>query len=418
MTTLFRSKGAPAVRIRTRLRLGTKVAVVLGVLAVGGVLPVSSAGASSDHEGASVRSIGTLLATLHGPAANPYGPFGTTVALSGDTAIVGFPGSPYERAAAYIYSKSHGLWSLVSTLHRSGGSFGGQVAISGTTVGVAGGIGGASDVFVFSKDKSGWPTTPTATLSDPGMRNGFGSSLAISGTTIVVGSAATDSSTGGAYVYQDTGGVWPTTPSATLTEPSQNVSGIDESVVSMWGTTIVVGTSSDEGTSAVYMYDEGSTGWPTSPTTTLEDPSGPGDGFGGSVAISGSTLVVGAPFADSAEGASFIYAKGSDGWPLVPTTVLANPSPSTHLFGASVSLSGSTVIISPWGGGNSPGAAYMYSMARATWPVAPTVALSDPSTRVDDYFGDEVAVSGATAIVGAPGLRSAEIPAAAYVFHA
>jgi hypothetical protein len=396
----------------------SKAAIVFGALVLAGGLPLSTASASTHRSATiSVKSTGALLATLHSPLANPYNEFGTTVAVSGDTAVVGFPGSTYERAAAYIYSEKNRRWSLVATLHHPGGSFGGQVAVSKTTVAVAGGTGDTSDVFVFGKGRSGWSTTPIATLADPGVRNGFGSSVTIWGTTVVVGSAATDSSTGGAYVYQKTGGEWPTTPTATLTEPSQDVNGIDESAVSMWGTTIVVGTWSDEGTSAVYVYSEGSTGWPTTPTAVLADPSGPGDGFGGSVAISGSTVVVGAPFADSAEGISFIYAKGAGGWPTTPTTSLMNPSPSTHLFGASASISGDVILISPWGGGNSPGAAYMYSRGTATWPVSPTVAFSDPSTSVNDYFGDEVAVSGSTAIVGAPGIQKEDIAAAAYVFR-
>lgn len=403
-----------------RGRRGLNLAAAVGVVAGAGALPLVPAGAATHRTATSTPVAGALLATLHPPTANPYNEYGTTVALSGETAVVGFPGSAYVRAAAYVYTEHLRHWALVSTLRHpasgSGGTFGGQVAIWGTTIAVAGGTGHSPQVFVFSKGAAGWPATPTAVLSDPGERNGFGSSVAVWGTTVVVGSDATESSTGGAYLYQETAAGWASTPTATLTEPPQGDSGFVQSSVAILGTTVVVGSSSDDQTSAVYVYDEGPAGWPTVPTTTLVDPSGPGDGFGGSVALSGSTLVVGAPFADSARGTTYLYAKGTGGWPAAPTATLANPSAASFLFGASVSISGSTVLIGLWGGGSAPGAAYIYSLGATGWPLTPTATLSDPSTTVNDLFADEVAVSGSVVIAGAPALRRADIPAAAYLF--
>lgn len=383
---------------------------------------MSIAGATTHRTLAPAPAIGSLLASLHSPFPNPYNEFGTFVAVSGDTAVVGFPGSAYNRAAAYIYGDHHGRWALVSTLHHPAGprgSFGGQVAISGTTVVVAGSVVNTPSLFVYSRSHAGWPTTPTAVLADPGERNGFGSWVAIGGTTVVAGFAGIGSSTAGAYVYEQTAGSWATTPVAVLADPAPTSGGYTGSAVAVWGTTVVVGSSNDQGSNAVYIYEKVSTGWPTAPTTTLPDPlSGPGDLFGGSVAISGATVVVGDPFGDQAEGVSYIYSQGTGGWPATPTTTLTNPSAPTHLFGASVAVSGDTIVISPWGGGEAPGAAYIYAMGGTGWPSTPSISLSDPTTTVDDFFGDTVGVSGTNAIVGSPGDRRAGTPATAFVFQA
>jgi len=393
------------------------------VLAVAGVAPLSIAGATTHRAVAPARPIGSLLASLHSPFPNPYNEFGTFVAVSGDTAVVGFPGSAYDRAAAYIYGDHHGRWALDATLHHpatgSSGAFGGQVAVSGTTVVVAGSVGNTLSLFLYSRGHAGWPTTPTAVLADPGEHNGFGSWVAIGAATVVAGFAGIDGSAAGAYIYEQTAGTWPTTPTAVLTDPPPTSAGYTGSAVAIWGTTVVVGSSNDQGTCAVYIYGKGSTGWPTTPTTTLADPSaGPGDLFGGSLAISDSTVVVGDPFADQAEGVTYVYAKGSGGWPATPSTTLTNPSAPTHLFGASVAMSGTTIVISPWGGGQAPGAAYIYAMGGIGRPLTPTATLSDPFTTVNDYFGDMVGVSGTTAIVASPGDRSAGTPASAYIFQA
>ena len=384
--------------------------------------PMSVAGATTHRAGTPARPIGSLLASLHSPFPNPYNEFGTFVAVSGATAVVGFPGSAYDRAAVYIYGDHHGHWTLDATLHRppgSSGSFGGQVAVSGTNVVVAGSDGNTLCLFLYTKDHAGWPTTPSALLPDPGTRNGFGSWVAIEATTIVAGFAGINGSSAGAYVFEQTAGTWATTPTAVLPDPGPASGGYTGSAVAISGTTIVVGSSNDQSTSSVYVYAKSAAGWPTTPTTTLADPSpGPGDLFGGSVAISGSTIVVGDPFADQAEGATYLYSEGSGGWPGAPSATLSNPSAPTHLFGASVAMSGSTIVICPWGGGEAPGAAYIYATAATGWPSTPTVTLSDPSTTVNDYFGDMVGVSGTTAIVASPGDRSAGTPASAYLFKA
>ena len=195
---------------------------------------------------------GALLATLQDPGASNHDYFATSVAVSGQTAVVGSPGASGHLGAAYIYIKG----------------------------------------------PSGWSTTPSVTLSDPDQTTGdnFGDAVAICKTTLVV------SGEGAAYIYTEGGSGWSDVPAATLAPPS-GASGFGYSLACS-GSTVVVGsptTGGDQNGSA-YIYTLGSSGWPTTPTTTLLDPVAQNENyapnFGYSVAVLKKTLVVGAPGTD------------------------------------------------------------------------------------------------------------------------
>ena len=100
----------------------------------------------------------------------------------------------------------------------------------------------------------------------------------------------------------------------------------------MAGTTAVVGaddTGANSSAGAAYIYEKGASGWPTTPTVTLTDPAATaGDEFGFSVAVAvtGTTVIVGAPLTSSSEGAAYIYVKGASGWPTTPTVTLTDPA--------------------------------------------------------------------------------------------
>jgi len=66
------------------------------------------------------------------------------------------------------------------------------------------------------------------------------------------------------------------------------------------------GSVKDDG--AAYIYVKGASSWPTKPTAALADPAAKkGDDFGNSVAVSGRTAVIGAPYASSAAGVAYIF---------------------------------------------------------------------------------------------------------------
>jgi hypothetical protein len=169
--------------------------------------------------------------------------------------------------------------------------------------------------------------------------------------------------------------------------------------VAVSGKTIVVGAyGGPAGAGVAYVYEKGAPGWPASPTATLTDPDATsGDLFGYSVAVSGSAIVIGAPGTNSNAGSEYIYIASSSVWPSTPTVIAPNPAPSLcDGFGVSVAISGSNVVV---------------GAAGSTEPVA---TLTDPGGDLADEFGRAVAVSNGAVIVGAPGTATGE--GAAYMY--
>ena len=238
------------------------------------------------------------------------------------------------------------------------------MAISGTRVVVGAfrddtGAIDAGSAYVYDLS-SGTPTVPVATLNNPGpaVSDQFGESVAISGTRVVVGANADDTgatNAGSAYVYDLSSGT-PTVPVATLNNPGPAAHDQFGLSVAISGTRVVVGANGDDtgatDAGSAYVYDL-SSGTPTVPVATLNNP-GPaaGDQFGFSVAISGTRVVVGAPFDDTGAtdaGSAYVYDLSS-GTPTVPVATLNNPGPAGgDQFGFSVAISGTRVVVgAPW----------------------------------------------------------------------
>ncbi|HEY7544011.1 MAG TPA: FG-GAP repeat protein, partial [Blastocatellia bacterium] len=139
--------------------------------------------------------------------------FGTSVAIDGDTAVVG--SSPVGKV--YVFFRTDGVWSLQQTLTPSvsmGEAFGISVAISGDTI-VAGAISSTltpGSAYVFVRSGGVWTEQQRLLASDGVNNDNFGISVGISGDTVVVSArfhgAGPHPEQGSAYVYARTSGVW------------------------------------------------------------------------------------------------------------------------------------------------------------------------------------------------------------------
>jgi len=177
--------------------------------------------------------------------------------------------------------------------------------------------------------------------------------------------------------------------------------------VGISGATAIVGapgTSSNQG--AAYLYVRGKTGaWPVAPSATLVDPASTnGDDFGVAVAVSGRYAIVGADGTNALTGSAYIYKRTGSVWATTPVATLSYPSPAANdQFGISVALSGATAIVGA-GMYASNGAAFLYQRVGTTWPLKAT--LTDSAADPHWGFGEPVAISGNTAIVSASGADS------------
>ncbi len=349
------------------------------------------------------------------PNAQADGYFGNSVALSGTTIVVG---APYETAAgdldaghAYTFNAKTG--ALISTLTspnaQTGGNFGTSVAVSGRTVVVgapyetAAGDLDAGHAYTFNA-KTG---ALISTLTSPSAQGGgnFGTSVAVSGRTVVVGAVGEtvsgDFAAGQAYTFNAKTG----TLISTLSSPNAQTDGYFGTSVAVSGRTVVVGALLENASGYEYAghaYTFNAKTGALISTLTSPNPQGRGV-FGTSVAVSGTTVVVGAPFETAAGDldAGHAYTFNARTGALIST--LNSPNAQTDgYFGSSVAVSGTTVVVGAYGE-NASGAAFAghaYTFNAKTGTLIST--LNSPNTQTDGYFGNSVAISGKSVVVGSP----------------
>jgi MYXO-CTERM domain-containing protein len=109
-----------------------------------------------------------------------YGWFGSSVALSGDTALIGASDGIRNEGSAYVFVRSGGTWAEQAKLPASG--YG--LALSGDTALVT-----SDERYVFVRSGTTWTEQATLALSDGASANGLSSAVALSGDTALVGAA-------------------------------------------------------------------------------------------------------------------------------------------------------------------------------------------------------------------------------------
>jgi uncharacterized repeat protein (TIGR01451 family) len=327
----------------------------------------------------------TQVAKLTASDTATYDYFGFSVAISGDTLVVGAEGKASGTGATYVFERDEGgAWSQVKKLTASDGAvgdyFGDSVAISGDML-VVGAQHNAFDTgaaYVFERDEGGtnaWGQVKKLTASDGAVSDNFGFSVALSGDTLVVG-AYGQSGRGAAYVFErDEGGTnaWGQVKKLTASDGA-----LDDNFgasVALSGDTLVVGAygkSSFTGAAYVFERDEGGTNaWGQAAKLAVSD-AATNDRFGFSVALSGGTLVVGSHGESSFTGAAYVFARdvgGVNAWGQV-AKLTASDGTVGDLFGFSVALSGDTLAAGAWGKTSYKGAAYVFELAEPPADVA------------------------------------------------
>ncbi len=135
-----------------------------------------------------------------------------------------------------------------------------------------------------------------------------------------------------------------------------------------------------------------------------------GDGFGEAVAVSGSTIVVGAPLhkvgSHETQGAAYVFQMPSAGWANATQSaeLIASDGQEGDRLGASVAISGNTIVAGAAPSKYGPsGAVYVFEMPSSGW--AGTIFQTAKLTATDGHEGDglgaSVAISGNTIVAGA-----------------
>ena len=372
--------------------------------------------------------------------------FGYAVAIDGDTAVVGMPGedSPDNSGAAFVFIRdSSGAWSRVARLRPStpeeNALFGNSVALQGNTIVVGapreggGSSSGYGAVYVFTKSSGVWDNTPARLLAD--QRNNtdeFGfEAVAVNDDedTIVVGAHSKNA----AYIFTKPADGW------TSTTTAAKLSGSDSfgRSVAVDADTIVVGASgdSDDDQGSAFVFTKPATGWADSTSAGAAKLTAysrnNNDRFGRSVAIDGNTIVVGAYLddfndanGDDNEGSAYVFVKPDTGWANSPGTEAAKLTASDRSakdqFGRSVAVDGDTVVIGAdaLNATNKSGSAYVFTKPAAGWTDSTEAAkLTESDIDSGDRYGISVAVDGVTVMVGSNGQDpGSEEYGAAYIY--
>jgi hypothetical protein len=443
----------------------------------------------------------------------PFDFFGSSVAISGDTVVIG---APYEQSrasgvnadqddnsgtkmgAVYVFVRSGTGWVQQAYLKASntGNSdqFGRVVAVSGDTVVVgshyesskASGVNGdGSDnsvlasgaAYVFVRSGTTWTQEAYLKASNPDVNDYFGWSVAVSGNTVLVGAPGESSGAtgvngdqsddsalraGAAYVFVRDGTNWTQQAylkasntgggifgrlsgdefgfSVALSDDTAVIGAVTESS----GATGVNGDEDDNSayqSGAAYVFVRGETGWSQQAYLKASN-TGAGDYFGWSVAVSGDTVLVGAPHEASGAtgvngnqsdnsafqaGAAYIFARDGSIWMQQAYLKASNTGGGVpgvlggDSFGESVSLSGDTAVVgATWESSNATGingngsdnsasnsgAAYVFISNGMNWSQSAYLKSSNsegpaPGEFYGDNFGVGVGVSGETLIIGA-----------------
>jgi hypothetical protein len=209
-----------------------------------------------------------------------------------------------------------------------GDEFGLSVAVSGNTLVVGApnaacesGYGNCGAAYVYTAVNGDWANpTQVATLNPPSDFGpfGFGSYVAIDGNTIVVGGSSAT------YVYVNPSG------NATATAVLTATNGSGANSIAIDGGTIAVGVTAVSGPpyAAAFVYVEPSTGWADmTETAELVSKDVSPSFFGLSTAISGRNIVVGATEVSVGgleQGAAYLFVEPTAGWSgtWAPTTEL------------------------------------------------------------------------------------------------
>ena len=361
--------------------------------------------------------------------------FGRSVAISGDTVIVGVPGDDSTSGSAYIYRLNHstGLFEQTVKLTASdaaaGDSFGYSVAISegeGTViVGAHGNDSNSGSAYLFNRNCDSWiDTTETAklTASDAVAGDSFGYSVAISYDagrgTVIVGAHGDDSNSGSAYLFREPViGSWKdANQTAKLTASDAAADDYFGLSVAISGDTVIVGADGDEDggkySGSAYLFEKPEGGWIDANQTVKLTASDAEtyNFFGYSVAISGDTVIVGAYRnygGASDSGSAYLFEKPSSGWINTAQTAKLTASDATvsEWFGRSVAISGDRVIVGAHKddeGGSDSGSVYLFEKPASGWTdTNQTSKLTASDASASDNFGRSVAISGDTVIVGA-----------------
>ncbi len=282
----------------------------------------------------------------------------------------------------------------------------------------------SGSAYVFTRTNRIWSQQTKLVASDAAIDDELGRAVFLYGDTALVGAPLDDdlgTDSGSAYVFERTGTTW-TQPKKLTAADGAADDRFGWSVVLQDGTALVGAPLDDDlGTDSgsAYVFERAGSSWGQQAKLTAGDGAAD-DEFGYSVSLGGDTALVGAVYDDDVQptcGSAYVFERSGTLWSQ-QAKLVASDADSDDNFGISVAIDGDIALIgaeyddSPdWDAGS----AYVFERTGTVWVEQPKILTAD--LEAHDHLGRAVALSGETALIGAPwdddmGSRSGS----AYVF--
>jgi len=371
---------------------------------------------------------------IQGREVVPGDNFGNSVSIAGDVAIVGARGDLFSPGAAWVFRDVDGNWMEEQKLTASDGvvddRFGISVAIEGDTAVVGAylaeidGMNHQGAAYVFERVGGMWVEQQKLTASDGLKQDLFGSAVALRGATLMVSAPGDDigpnDDQGSVYVFGRTGDLWLEQQKVIISTGQQSdLFGRDGIEIDRGRAVVGARSATVDGVvnkGAAYILVEEAAVW-------LEEarlsPAGVdiGIGFGGSVSLHDSRVVAGATgetVTHEAQGTAYIFNRIGGIW-TEGQRLVASDASEFAMFGQSCATEGGRVLVG--GTFDTPGnplrgAVYSFRWNGSSWVEEQRITPSD-SSGLDD-FSEAVAIDQDRPLVGGSGSAGG---GAAYIFR-
>ncbi len=357
----------------------------------------------------------TLQAKIIGPSGGPNDHVGASVAISGDTAVVGAPDDDItapDQGSVYVFTRSGDTWTQQAKIVAEadqGDQFGYSVAIDGDTL-VAGAfrdnIGNEFDqgsAYVYARTGTTWNLQQKLTASDGAQDHWLGLSVAISGTTVLASAPAANA----VYVFTPIAGTWRQQQKLIPNDTTQGM--FFGGSVALDGDTAFVGAfGASSGAGAAYVFKRIGGGWTQQQKLTAADGL-PDDQFGFSVTLSGNTAAIGAPGDDNGaignQGSAYIFVRNAAGIWSPQAKVSPSSGDAEDFFGIAIALSGDFLAVGAAFDDVSTalnqGSVYVFSRESTTWTQRDKLIAVDGASN--DTFGRAIAIGPRHLLAGSTG---------------
>ncbi len=422
---------------------GTSLVAMVMTGATSGVISITTAGGSvnsisnftvSPSQTPNAQQGANLVGTVGSVVE-----FGRSVSISadGNTAIVGGNYDASHTGAAWVYTRTGGVWTqqgnkLVGTGAVGNANQGQSVSLSadGNTAIVGGPTdnGNIGAAWIYTRSGGVWTQQGNKLVGTGGIlfpNQGFSVSISADGNTALVGAIYDNAAIGAAWVFTRTAGIWTQQGSKLVGIGSvgQSYQGVSVSISADGNTAIIGGNSDNTNIGAAWIFTRTAGVW-TQQENKLVGTGNVGQSFqGGSVSISadGNTAIVGGTGDNGGVGAAWVYIRSAGVWTQQGSKLLGTGTIGTNIKqGQSVTLSadGNTAIVgAPSENNSNEGAALIYKRSGGIWSQQGSKIVG-VEVIGGSVFGVSSALSadGKTVIIGGAFRNSSE--GAAWVFSA